>query len=71
MDKLVDGWRVRREQLKAELASIESKNDRATVEIDEHKEVAGATTEKLAAHLRSRIAELDALIGAKRGSRDN
>ena len=71
MGKLVDSWRVRREQLKEELASIEGKNDDATVEIDERKKVAGAATENLATHLRSRIAELDALIGAKRGSRDN
>lgn len=59
MDKLMDTWRASRQKLKDELAGIEVKKDDPDI-----------ATKKLIAHLHSRIAELDALIGAKRGVRD-
>ena len=61
MDFLMDTWRASREKLKTELAQIEAENGPAKGEI---------ATIKLIESLQLRIAELDALIGAKRDSRD-
>lgn len=59
MDFLMDTWRASRDKLKNELADIAGK-----------KGDPDTATKKVIAHLHSRIAELDALIGAKRDERD-
>ena len=70
MDKLVEIWQSSREKLKEELASIEGKKGKKKIRLVSDGD-AEVDTKQLMEHLQLRISELDDLIGATRGSRDD